>query len=234
MKKETRVLTIIFTLSLFLGVSSSLIWRTPMQGNHEGLSSRQTLNLLNSEVNLLNKQEKNLAGLNKSYTKMKKQYDIEKNILSTEEAKLYKKLRTILGEYNLVGEGIIIKIASIDEEHNIAFEFDSARTLLKIVNFSRQNGAESMAINSQFLSNHTGIVLAGNHININDTPISPPYEIKIIGNEKRLYRYFNDESVFMMSLKNNKNLKINIEKSRKITIPMIKAYAKLEYLQEKK
>lgn len=234
MKKETKILVIIFSLSLLLGLMATVLWRNPIQNTSGNLVSRQTTALLNNEKALLYKQEKTLADLNEEYTKIQKEFEVEESILSKEEAARYRNLKMFLGEYDLIGEGIIIKLESVDDNHNLAFEFDSDRTLLKIINFAKYMGAESIAINNQFISNYSGIVLAGNHININDIPVTPPYEIKILGNEKKLYRYFSEESVFMMVLEKNNNLKITMEKSKKITVPKIKAFAKLEYLQEKK
>ena len=234
MIKGNKVFSIIFALSIFVGIVLTLLWKNPMQNVNENSMSRQTISLMNNEEQLLKKQERKLSSLNKTYSKLQKQYNFEEEMLSKDELKNYKDLKVFLGVENLIGEGIIIKIETIDDNHNPAFEFDYNRTLLKIFNFAKQKGAEVLAINNHIIFNNTGVVLAGNHINVNDIPITPPYELKIYGNEKKLYRYFNDESVFMMVLRQNLDLKISIDKSRKITLPKIGVYTQLEYLQEKK
>ena len=62
----------------------------------------------------------------------------------------------------------------------------------------------------------------------------PHIEIDVHGQEIVYFHGNLEESVFMMVLEKNNNLKITMEKSKKITVPKIKAFAKLEYLQEKK
>lgn len=232
MNKKRSILFIMFTLSLCVGLGIALLWKNPMQNSSDNLVSRQTLGVLSSEEKILNKKEKQLNDLNKLYRKLESDLKVEKDILTEEEAELYKKMRIFMGVENIIGEGIIIKIEPIDENNNIAFEFDSNKILLKILNFAKTKDAEYLAINNQYISNRTGIVLAGNHININDTPITPPYEIKILGNEKKLYRYFTEESVLMIILNKNNTININIEKSRRITIPKKKTYSRIDYLQE--
>lgn len=234
MNKKMNIFFILFALSLVIGVGLTLLWKNPIQSSNANILSRQTTGILTNEEKILDKKEKQLNDLNKLYRKLENELKIEKDILSEDEAAQYKKLRMFLGAENIVGEGIIIKIESIDENNNLAFEFDSNKTLLKILNLAKTKDAEYLAINNQYISNRTGIVLAGNHININDIPISPPYEIKILGNEKKLYRYFMEESVLMLTLEQSNTVNINIEKSRKITIPKIKTYARLDYLQETK
>lgn len=230
MKKKLNIFLIIFALSLSIGIGLTILWKNPIQNSNGDLLSRQTIGILTNEEKVLYRKEKQLNDLNKLHKKLENQLKIEKDILSEEEVAQYKNMRIFLGTENITGEGIVIRIEAVDENNNLAFEFDTNRTLLKILNFAKTKNAEYLAINNQYISNHTGIVLAGNHININDIPVSPPYEIKILGNEKRLYRYFTEESVLMLSLNQANTVNITVEKSRKITIPKIKTHSRLDYL----
>ena len=230
MKKKLNIFLIIFALSLSIGIGLTILWKNPIQNSNGDLLSRQTIGILTNEEKVLYRKEKQLNDLNKLHKKLENQLKIEKDILSEEEVAQYKNMRIFLGTENITGEGIVIRIEAVDENNNLAFEFDTNRTLLKILNFAKTKNAEYLAINNQYISNHTGIVLAGNHININDIPVSPPYEIKILGNEKRLYRYFTEESVLILSLNQANTVNITVEKSRKITIPKIKTHSRLDYL----
>lgn len=230
MEKKLNIFLIIFALSLSIGIGLTILWKNPIQNSNGDLLSRQTIGILTNEEKVLYRKEKQLNDLNKLHKKLENQLKIEKDILSEEEVAQYKNMRIFLGTENITGEGIVIRIEAVDENNNLAFEFDTNRTLLKILNFAKTKNAEYLAINNQYISNHTGIVLAGNHININDIPVSPPYEIKILGNEKRLYRYFTEESVLMLSLNQANTVNITVEKSRKITIPKIKTHSRLDYL----
>ncbi|MDD4238813.1 MAG: DUF881 domain-containing protein [Desulfotomaculaceae bacterium] len=54
--------------------------------------------------------------------------------------------------------------------------------LLKMVNELYSAGSEAIAINGQRIAATSEIRLAGKHINVNGTPLSPPYHIIAIGN----------------------------------------------------
>ncbi len=58
--------------------------------------------------------------------------------------------------------------------------------LLKIVNELFSAGAEAVAINGQRVTAVSEIRLAGSHINVNGTPLAPPYHIIAIGNASAL------------------------------------------------
>ena len=62
--------------------------------------------------------------------------------------------------------------------------FDNIRDddLLKVINELRGVGAEAIAINGQRILSTTEIRLAGNHINVNLTKLSPPYRVSAVGN----------------------------------------------------
>lgn len=53
--------------------------------------------------------------------------------------------------------------------------------LLKIVNELCCAGSEAVAVNGQRITAVSEVRLAGNHINVNGTPISPPYHITAVG-----------------------------------------------------
>lgn len=54
--------------------------------------------------------------------------------------------------------------------------------LLKVVNDLYSAGAEAIAVNGQRITAISEIRLAGSHINVNATPLSPPYRVVAIGN----------------------------------------------------
>jgi len=73
------------------------------------------------------------------------------------------------------GSGTVHAPKDITDEH-----------LLKMVNELYNAGSEAIAINGQRITAVSEIRLAGNHININGTPLSPPYRIIAIGNASAL------------------------------------------------
>ena len=58
--------------------------------------------------------------------------------------------------------------------------------LLKIVNELYSAGSEAIAINGQRITAGSEIRLSGSHINVNGTPLSPPYRIAAIGDVSAL------------------------------------------------
>lgn len=235
MNKNNKILlTISFLLSLFLGITFIHLLNTPIQRNANGYLSREIVSRVHNERLELQHSEDRVDSLSKDYRKLQKKTILETDLLSEKEFEKYSELRTVLGQEYIIGEGVIITIASNDPDRNIAFLFDSDRILLKLVNLAKRKGGEVVAINNRLILHNTGIVLAGNHININNAPITPPYEIKIIGNEKTLERFFSQESVFMLSLDKKYEVTTTIVRSRKIEIPKTLLIKELEYIREEK
>lgn len=172
--------------------------------------------------------------MSNEHKEIEKQKQPPEELLSEEQAKAYAMYKIQFARENITGEGVILLFEPDDPQKNLAFTFDSNRLLLKIVNLAKRKGGEFVAINNQPILNTTGIVLAGNHININNVPITPPYEVKIIGNEKTLYRFFTEESVFMLSFDKNYGTHTSISRSRKIEIPKTHFSREIEFIQEER
>lgn len=221
-----------FVLSLFLGVLLVIQMKSPIQYNtYTSFVSREIISQINKEKKDMYDLEDRLNSLNRQYGKLKSQYEKKDMGLTGDEKELYEHYRISLGLEKISGEGIIVKIEPLDSNKNIAFDMDSKRVFLKIINNLKKEGAEIIAINNQVMTSNTEIILAGNHININGVPISQPYEIKAIGNEKTLYRYFQEKDYILEALEKNLEMKTEVSKSRKINIPSISGQKELEYLE---
>lgn len=221
-----------FVLSLFLGVLLVIQMKSPIQYNtYTSFVSREIISQINKEKKDMYDLEDKLNSLNRQYGKLKSQYEKKDMGLTGDEKDLYEQYRVSLGLEKVSGEGIIVKIEPLDSNKNIAFDMDSKRVFLKIINNLKKEGAEIIAINNQIMTSNTEIILAGNHININGVPISQPYEIKAIGNEKTLYRYFQEKDYILEALEKNLEMKTEVSKSRKVSIPSISGQKELEYLE---
>ena len=221
-----------FVLSLFLGVLLIIQMKSPIQYNtYTSFVSREIISQINKEKKDMYDLEDRLNSLNRQYGKLKSQYEKKDMGLTGDEKELYEHYRISLGLEKISGEGIIVKIEPLDSNKNIAFDMDSKRVFLKIINNLKKEGAEIIAINNQIMTSNTEIILAGNHININGVPISQPYEIKAIGNEKTLYRYFQEKDYILEALEKNLEMKTEVSKSRKVSIPSISGQKELEYLE---
>lgn len=221
-----------FILSLFLGVLLIIQMKSPIQYNtYTSFVSREIISQINKEKKDMYDLEDKLSSLNRQYTKLQKQYEKENMGLKGEEKQKYENYRISLGIEKVSGEGIIIKLEPRDANKNIAFDIESNRILLKLVNNIKKAGGEVIAVNNQVLTANSEITLAGNHININSVPISQPYEIKAIGNEKALYRYFMEKDYLLNSLEKNFDIKTELSKSRKISISSLSGQKEFEYME---
>ncbi|MGB5823278.1 MAG: DUF881 domain-containing protein [Proteocatella sp.] len=221
-----------FILSLLLGILIIIQIESPIQYNiYTSSVSREIVSQINREKSELNDLEKKLNSLNRQYGKFQEMYENENMGLTGEEKDIYYNYRTTVGLEKLSGEGIIVKMESLDTK-NIAFDTETNRILLKLVNDIKKVGGEAISINNQRITANSEIILAGNHINVNNVPISQPYEVRAIGNEKTLYRYFIEEDYLLKSLERTLGIKTEITKSRRITIPALSVQKDLEYIKK--
>ncbi|MDO4710545.1 MAG: DUF881 domain-containing protein [Peptostreptococcaceae bacterium] len=233
MEESSKVFSAIcLILSIVLGMIFAVQLDTPIYNDPNVYLSREIISRLNNEKQELQKSEDRLKSLAGEYKKLQKKTNVDTDLLSKEEYESYRDHRMILGQEYIEGEGVVITIAPKDTDKNIAFEFDSERILLKMVNLSKRKGGEIVAINDQLILHNTGIVLAGNHININNVPITPPYEIKVLGNEKKLHRFFTQESVFVLTLEKNLDVTTEVVRSRDIQIPKGLSLKETQYIRE--
>ena len=95
------------------------------------------------------------------------------------------KYKLAAGVVEVKGPGVIITLEdpATDEEiggnySELIYRYD---LILELVNRLREAGAEAVSINGHRIVNTTEISLAGDNVNINGTPTSPPYTVKAIG-----------------------------------------------------
>lgn len=140
------------------------------------------------------------------------------------------KLKLLAGEYDVQGEGVVIRIDS-GSDSNIAYTMDGKKLMIMLINELRGQGAELFSINDQRLTNQSGITLAGSHLDINNTEIAPMYEIKAIGNSEQMYHYIKQESVTVRFMEKVYRFNISVKQSDRVLIkanPYVKSIARLE------
>lgn len=93
------------------------------------------------------------------------------------------KIKRFSGLSPVTGPGVEVIVQSRQEAGLSAVDVPviADDQLLKIVNELYSAGSEAISINGQRITAVSGIRLAGNHINVNGTPLSPPYRILAIG-----------------------------------------------------
>ena len=101
-------------------------------------------------------------------------------------------LELMVGVTDVEGPGIIIKLKDPinlnedDDEENIKQKV-TASELMIIVNYLKDAGAEAISINNQRIVNKTDFAdITSSFIKVNSQRVSPPYEIKAIGDTEYL------------------------------------------------
>lgn len=176
--------------------------------------------------------KKNIKSLIKEKVALEDEYEELKK--KNEEIKDIDSINSIKEELSytdIKGSGVTIKIdASNEEVGNIANFVDYNKILIKIVNDLKIHGGEYISINDQRINQYSEITLAGNHININSSPIAPPYEIKCIG-EKLSKEYIGDLNEYIKNIQNNYPLKLEIKKTDSIELKKLNLPNKLKYIK---
>ncbi|MCL6638307.1 MAG: DUF881 domain-containing protein [Firmicutes bacterium] len=100
------------------------------------------------------------------------------------------KMKLYAGLVPVAGPGVEVILENIPDRRRPggAPGIDNIRDddLLKVVNDLRGAGAEAIVINGQRITATSEIRLAGNHINVNLTRLTPPYRVEAIGNAAAL------------------------------------------------
>lgn len=101
----------------------------------------------------------------------------------------WKNARFIAGLSDVKGNGVVIKIndAANFEEGSIDNYVVHDRDLVMVLNELKKAGAQAISINNERILSTTEIICAGPTVRINKNRYAVPFEIKAIGNPKKLY-----------------------------------------------
>ena len=201
----------IFVMAIVLGILLG------MQINSASNTSRELSYPVRKITNQINHDNHEIKYLKREifsaeYQKRKLEHDRlgeSESYLELKKRLIY--LKMISGESKITGEGVILVIDSGKDE-NIALKIDNKKIFLLLINELRLNGAETIAINGQQITNLSGITLAGSHLDINNTEIGPEYEVKIIGDSDKLYRFLDKKSVTVIFMKKVYQFHVSLRK----------------------
>lgn len=222
-KNYVSIILIVFILGLIIGILAKDY-------------NNQESTYINKDK-IIKKEIKSLKKTIKIQTKQKQKLEkeVENITLSNKDSKLNQKLDSLkeeLGYADINGEGFEINIDAADSEiGNIANMIDYNRILLNIVNDLKANGAKFISINNQRINQYSEIILAGNHININSTPIAQPYNIKVIGDINKLTSYIDRDYTYIDNIVKNYPLKVDIKLKNNIVIEKMSIVNKLDYIK---
>ena len=218
---------LIILISTILGIFMGMVIREQERKNYmytnKDKSAKKEIYIANKEIKQLNKEK---TKVETELNDLKNKYEDVEDINQVEDLKLN------LSYTDISGSGIVIKLDAINEDTgNIANLIDYNKVLVNLINEVKINGGVFISINGQRMNQYSEIVLAGNHININSVPIAQPYEIKIIGDVDKLYKYVDKENNYLRRIESNYPLKVEIKNDENITMNKINVPNKLKYIK---
>lgn len=175
-------------LGILIAFQMKFIQGTYLDGSSPTQKTTELLNELNTvkteKERLIDEIERLEDQLDKIQNSASEESAIVKNL--TDELNRYK---AFSGMTKVSGTGVMITIdnppkdLNLGLDKNIAFDY---KLMLDLINELNSAGAEAISINEQRMVNNTEVRLAGNQVNVNTIPISPPFVIKAIGNSGTL------------------------------------------------
>lgn len=216
-------------LTVLLGIFIGMEIKSPYQLNIEGsFYTRDMISKINSEKLEsfeIEKQQKNLYKIIEEENEI-----LNSKIEENEQLDEYiTELGRITGYEPVKGPGINIMVDSYTDT-NLAYLMEDKKLFILLLNDLKLNGAEAVSVNGQRVGLLSEITLAGSHININNTPIAPPYSISAIGDSGSLYNNLDEKTPVIDIMRNAYGLKVIIKREKYISIPSIEDIADAEYI----
>ena len=188
--QTSRTLALIVA-GLLLGLSLAVRWQGQPPPANDASTARERAAQGISELEREQEQLKaTLAELRGKLASVQRQASQTTALLAQISADLERE-RMAAGLVALRGPGVIVQLDDSAMAANavgpaaqdyIIHEYD----LRDVVNLLWNGGAEAVAINDERLVNTTSIYCVGSTIMVNDTRLSPPYQIRAIGDRKQM------------------------------------------------
>lgn len=137
--------------------------------------------------------------------------------------------RFLSGQTDVVGPGIVVSFEGSFGE-NIAILVEQNNYLVNLINELKVFGAEAISINNHRITARSEVILAGNRINVNLTPIAPPYVVSAIGNYERFKRYAKFHTVIFDEMAND-GLIIDIQFHEELIIQAATRERHIQFLE---
>lgn len=158
----------------------------------------------------------------------------QNNGLGVEVAEEIKKNYRLLGQTEIKGPGVIIRLDD-NREVNSEDILDPSiymvheEDLIQIVNELFNAEADAVSINGKRVVSTTSILCDGNIIRVNDEMVGVPIEIKAIGYPERIAPALARPGGYLSIMKTD-GVIVEIEKSEKVTIPKYEGIYNYEYI----
>ncbi len=220
----------IITVSLLFGMLLSFQFRAG-SGNAGGTASERYQELTIEKVRV----ETDIAQLEEEAGDLAVKVEVARQG-RTEAAQVMEseldKIKLYAGLTPVLGPGVDIAI-----KNNAASQFGAGfynirdEDLLKVINDLRGAGAEAISINDQRILATSEIRQAGNHINVNLVRLSPPYNIKAIGNPGTLKSSLEIKDGLVEFLAAN-GVTVEVHQSDQVLAPAYSGVLRFDYAKQ--
>jgi uncharacterized protein YlxW (UPF0749 family) len=187
-----------------------------------------------TRVETVKKLEKEIASLRESKTKMENSLAEGDTRLKTLNEEL-QKVKGLAGLTEVKGPGIILVLQDSEKRPQSSRIADAPNFIIhdtdlqQAVNELYASGAEAIAINNQRLINRSAIRCVGPTIQVNGVPITPPFEIKAIGDANTLCNGLNLPLGVLDSLRRADPKMVRLEKRSEIVLPAYTGSTEVRY-----
>lgn len=233
MKKKSEIASLVL-VSVILGLILSIQFKTVSRTVGEGVLPTQRAQELAAELKKVKSERDTQID---RIIELDNQIDkYEKNEVDegTYAESLYEdtmKYRMLAGYVELVGPGIILEIN--DPPSDLEYSggsgiVDEIDLVLQIVSILNSADAEGISINDQRYTSFTGIVRAGDHIEINGVSINSPLVIKAIGNPSTLESALAIKRGVVWQLKSYNYMTL-LTQDKEVTIPKSRKVKEFKY-----
>jgi len=217
-KDQKYILMFIFIL---LGVLTTVQFRSIWNNNKNKPSIAYEIENLKKEL------EAEIAAGNElreeiEFNTKKKESILKTFVSGNDDGQLMEQWETVklyAGLTDVKGDGVIITLNDAEEKNPIQVDWSLLHDsdIYEVVNELKKGGAQAISINNERVISTTEIVCAGPTIRVNRNRYAVPYEIKAIGDPKRLYSTFIESPIY--SVLKWLEIRIEIKEAKDIEIP---------------
>lgn len=217
-KDQKYILMFIFIL---LGVLTTVQFRSIWNNNKNKPSIAYEIENLKKEL------EAEISAGNElreeiEFNTKKKESILKTFVSGNDDGQLMEQWETMklyAGLTDVKGDGVIITLNDAEEKNPIQVDWSLLHDsdIYEVVNELKKGGAQAISINNERVISTTEIVCAGPTIRVNRNRYAVPYEIKAIGDPKRLYSTFIESPIY--SVLKWLEIRIEIKEAKDIEIP---------------
>ncbi|WP_026478065.1 DUF881 domain-containing protein [Alkaliphilus transvaalensis] len=229
---NSNVIVLILILFLF-GITLGIHLSSDIKSTSDNLTLPIYRDMERQEISDLKRANEDLQNRIDELREIIEAYESE---MASENITL-KKLRNDVTQFQFIaghrpaeGAGVIITLEGIYSGENIADTVERNLYLVKLINELKYFGAEVISLNDHRLTARGDVIFAGNHINVNGHPIAPPYEIKAIGDQRKISRYV-EHGTFIFESMNRNGIRSNIQFLDNVYIPAVGREKSVQFLK---